>query len=102
MRPEVETRVEMAIHEIVARVTELNPSVRQIEITAEFDELKVETAIEYVGTAPVLADALPTLEELETHDGVAKLSGFMIRQYANQVRVKSRGLTTRIELHFEH
>lgn len=102
MRREVEVRAENAIHETIARVVELNPSVRQIHVTAEFDELKLDAAVEYVGVAPIIAEAPPSVEELATDAGVAMLSGFMIRQYANTVRVKSRGPSTRIELHFEH
>jgi xanthine permease XanP len=102
MRREVEVRAENAIQETVGRVVELNPSVRQVHITVQFDELKLEAAVEYVGAAPIIAAAAPNFEELATDEGVAMLSGFMIRQYANDVRVRSRGPSTRIELHFEH
>lgn len=102
MRREVEMRAEYAIHEVIARVSALDPFLGQIDITAEFDEFKLEAALEYVGTAPVLADSPPTAEDLATDAGVAALSGFMIRQYADLVRIRSSGPSTRIELHFEH
>lgn len=102
MRREVEMRAEHAIHEVISSIVSLNPFLRQAEIIVEFDELKLEATIEYTGLAPILADSAPTAEDLATDAGIAALSGFMIRQYADRVRIKSRGLATRIQLHFDH
>jgi hypothetical protein len=58
--------------------------------------------LEYNGVSPALAETAPTAEELNTDEGIAALSGFMIRQYADRVRVKSQGSACRILLHFNH
>ena len=44
----------------------------------------------------------PTAEQLETDAGIAALSGFLIRQYADRVTMRSRGMVSRIQLEFEH
>lgn len=102
MRREVEMRAVHAIHEVISSVVSLNPFLRQIEIIVEFDELSLEAAVEYAGLTPILSDSAPTVEELSTDAGIAALSGYMIRGYADRVRIKQRGQITRIQLHFEH
>lgn len=102
MRREVEVRAEHAVHETLASVATLNPLLRELEIVAEFDELRLKIALEYAGVAPDLASSAPTAEQLETDAGIAALSGFMIRQYADRVTMRSRGMSSRIQLEFEH
>jgi hypothetical protein len=81
----------------------LNPLVSEIEIEFEFDELSFDATLDYQGASPVLAENAPTPEEMATEEGIAALSGFLIRQYADKVRVKARGSTgSRIMLHFDH
>jgi len=103
MRREVEVRAEHAIHEVIASVMRLNPFLRAIDITLEFNELKLIAAVEYGGAGPLLVDAPPTPEQMATEEGIAALSGYMIHSYADKVRVKSQGNTwSRILLQFEH
>jgi NCS2 family nucleobase:cation symporter-2 len=102
MRREVEMRAEQAIHETIASVVTLNPSLREIELTAAFDELIFRVAVEYAGVAPNLAGSPPTPEQLATDAGIAALSGFLIRQYADDVNIKSRPEYTKIQMHFDH
>ena len=102
MRREIEIRAEQAIHEALACIAAVNPFLREVEITAEFDELNLKVALEYSGVAPLLAGAAPTVEQLATDEGIAALSGFMIRQYADDVSIRMRGEKTRVQLGFEH
>lgn len=102
MRREVEVRAEHAVHEALASVTMLNPLLREIDIIAEFDELSLKIALEYAGAAPDLASTAPTAEQLATDEGIAALSGFMIRQYADRVSIRTRGMVSRVQLEFEH
>jgi NCS2 family nucleobase:cation symporter-2 len=103
MRREVEVRAERAIHEVLATVIRLNPFLRAVEITLEFDELKLNATAAYNGAGPVLSDSLPAPEEMGTEEGIAALSGYMIRSYADRVRVKSKGNSwCRIQLSFDH
>jgi xanthine permease XanP len=103
MRREIEMRAENAIHEVISSIVSLNPFLRRIDVSLEFDELKLGAVLEYDGISPVLAETAPSAEELATDAGIAALSGFMIRQYADRVRVKARGTTScRIQLQFNH
>src|SRR5215467_7128972 len=103
MRREVERRAEHAVHEVMATVMRLNPFLRSADIIQDFDELKLEAAVEYNGVGPVLSDNPPTAEDLATDEGIAALSGFMIYSYADRVRVKTKGNTwCRIQLQFDH
>ena len=103
MRREVEQRANRSLHEVIVSVLALNPRLREMDITLEFDELRLTATIDYDGASLVLPDRAPTADELLTDDGVAALSGFMIRQFADRVRVKPRGSTgCRIQLQFDH
>jgi len=103
MRREVEVRAEHAIHEVLATVMRLNPFLRSVEVILEFDELKLNAAVEFNGAGPVLSETLPAPEELATEEGISAMSGFMIRSYADRVRVKSKGNSwCRIQLSFDH
>jgi NCS2 family nucleobase:cation symporter-2 len=102
MRREVEIRAVHAIHEVIASVVSLNPLLEQLEIVVEFDEFNLNAVVQYSGLTPILAEAPPTAEELSTEAGIAALSGYMIRGYADRVRIKQRDQLTRIQLHFDH
>jgi NCS2 family nucleobase:cation symporter-2 len=102
MRREVEIRAVHAIHETISSVVSLNPFLRQMEIIVEFDEFSLDAAVEYSGLTPILSDSAPTAEELSTDAGIAALSGYMIRGFADRVRIKQRDHVTRILLHFDH
>lgn len=103
MRREVEVRAEQAIHEVLATVMRLNPYLRSVGVTLEFDELKLNANVEYNGAAPALSDRLPDPEQLGTEEGISAMSGFMIRSYADRVRVKSKGNSwSRVQLSFNH
>jgi len=103
MRREVERRAEHAVHEVMGTVMRLNPFLRSAEVILEFDELKLEAAVEYNGVGPVFSENPPSAEDLATEEGLAALSGFMIYSYADRVRVKTKGNTwCRIQLQFDH
>jgi hypothetical protein len=103
MRREVERRAEHAVHEVMSTVIRLNPFLRSVDVILEFDELKLEAAVEYNGVGPVLSENPPSAEDLATEEGLAALSGFMIYSYADRVRVKTKGNTwCRIQLQFDH
>ena len=102
MRREVEIRAVHAIHEVIASVVSLNPFLKQLEVMVEFDEFNLNAEVEYSGLTPILSESAPTAEELSTDAGIAALSGYMIRGYADRVRIKQRDHVTRIQLQFVH
>jgi hypothetical protein len=67
-----------------------------------FDELNLDAAIEYEGTPIEIVDTAPSIEELGTDHGIAALSTFMIRQYADRVKVKNRKGACLVLVHLDH
>jgi xanthine permease XanP len=102
MRPDVALRAEHAINEAVNSALAFNPGLARAEITIEFDELKLDADVDYVGAPLEMVEIAPSPEELATDAGIASLSTFLIRQYADRVRIKSRKGLTRVEIHLAH
>jgi hypothetical protein len=71
-------------------------------VEAEFDELSLDVEIDYDGAPLQLTNQMPSLEELASGAGVAALSHYIIRQSADQVKVKQRNGRSVLLMHFEH
>ena len=102
MRAEVVTRAEHAIYEAATIVGLLYPHSPPIEINMEFDERNFEVEMEYQGLPFELATRPPAVEEMASDAGVAAMSSYLIRQYADRVRMTSRENQSYLKLHFEH
>ena len=44
---------------------------------------------------------LSSLEEMASGAAIASIAGYMVRQYADRVKIKQRGSTFTLRLHFE-
>ena len=73
-----------------------------VAVQVEFDEFKLEIDIDYDGLPVQLPDELPPFEALADEDGIALLSGYMIRQFADGVKVTSQDGHCHVHLYFEH
>lgn len=102
MRKEVVTRATDAAYEVVNNVRQLPLRSDLITLRTEWDELRLDVEIEYAGIPIELADTMPSLEEMGTEAGIAQLAGYVIRQYADRVRVREKNGLCRVQLHFEH
>jgi len=102
MRRDVAVRAEHAIDEVVMSASALNPELKHFEVSLAFDELKLDAEIDYEGVPLEIAEAAPSIEALETDQGITALSTFMIRQYADRVRVRSRKGTCSVLIHLDH
>ena len=102
MRPDIAQRAEHAINEAVNSALAFNPGLARAEISIAFDELKLDADVDYAGVPLEMADTAPSPEELATDAGIASLSTFLIRQYADRVRIKSRKGLNRVEIHLAH
>jgi hypothetical protein len=102
MRREVATRAEQALNEVVNSASLLNPGLKSLEISLVFNELKLDAAIEYEGLPTEIVKSAPSFEELCTDEGIAALSTFMIRQFADRVKVKTRNGACTVLMHFDH
>jgi len=102
MRSEVVTRATDASYEVVNNLSLLPLRSEVILMRTSFDELRLDVQLEYDGPPIEIADTMPTLEEMGTTAGSMRLAGFLIRQYADRVRIREKNGTCQVKLHFEH
>jgi len=102
MRKEIVTRATDAAYEVVNNLGLLQLRSEIISLRTTWDELRLDLEIEYAGPPIELANSMPTLEEMGTQAGVAHLAGYIIRQYADRVRIREKNGLCRVQLHFEH
>ena len=102
MRREVVSRAIDATYEFVTNSGELGLRSENVVVEAEFDELSLDVEIEYDGAPLQLTNQMPSLEELASGAGVAALSHYIIRQSADQVKVKQRNDRSILLMHFDH
>jgi NCS2 family nucleobase:cation symporter-2 len=102
MRKDVEERAAEAIYESVVSLRGLQVT-SPVSVRVRFDEFKLEVDLDYDGHAIQLPEAPPTAEELGNGEqGMAMLSGYIIRQHADRVNVSSTNGHCRVHLHFDH
>jgi xanthine permease XanP len=102
MRREVISRATDAVYEFVANAGAFQVRSPHFLIQAVFDEFSLDVDIEYEGPPVDVPDQMPSLEDLANGRGIAALSGYMIHQHADRVRVKQRSTQSILQLHFEH
>ena len=102
MGRDVISRATDAVYEFLTNAGNLNLRSPGISVSAQFDEFRLDVEIEYQGDPIELMNRLPTQEELATASGIKLLSHYIIRESADQVRVKQRDGGSVLYLHFEH
>jgi hypothetical protein len=102
MRQEVVAHAEQAIYETMTIIGLRIPNSPPVDIALEFDEISLEVEIEYEGPPFELATRPPAIEEIGSDEGVVAMASYLVRQYADRVRIKSRDNRCRVLLHFEH
>jgi xanthine permease XanP len=102
MRREVVARATDAAYEVVNNLSLLALRSEIITLRTSWDELRLDLEIEYAGPAIEIADSMPALNELGTQAGAARLAGYLIRQYADRVRIREKSGLCHVQLHFEH
>jgi xanthine permease XanP len=102
-RPEIVSKVSFALSETFEMIVLEKLSKLPIKANVSFDELKIEAIMEYAGEPVVLYDNIPDFDKLETSSGqVKQISGFLISQYCDKIKIsESKGLV-KIRLSFEH
>jgi NCS2 family nucleobase:cation symporter-2 len=102
MRRDVVSRAIDATYEFVTNSGELGLRSPTLVVEAEFDELSLDVDVEYDGEPLQITNQMPSMEELASGAGVAALSHYLIRQAADQVKVKQRNGRSVVRMHFEH
>jgi len=102
-RREVIERVMAALSELFEAVTSSGRAKGDLEVDVRFDELRLDVEARYRGTPLEFPSARPSVEDLlESDAAAAGFSGFMIRQYADSVKLDEKDGECRVRLHFDH
>jgi NCS2 family nucleobase:cation symporter-2 len=76
---------------------------REMRLEVTFDEYTLSVCAEYEGDELIVTNHRPSPEELlEDEQALARLSGFLVTQYADRVSVESVRDKQRVVLRFEH
>lgn len=103
-RPEV-------IRKAAAAVAELHESLsgqglsrdQKVLLEASFDEFQVQAVLTYQGAPITLSRHRPSPEQLlEDDQALARLSCYLVSQYADTMRLETSGDTHRVRMVFEH
>ena len=74
-----------------------------LEISASFDEFRLDVSVSYAGPPLELPDKRPTNEEImESDEGQRRLAGFMLRRHADRVSATNRNGRSTVLFHFDH
>ena len=96
-------RAKSAMNEFVEAVSLLEPSISRIDAEVSFDEFSLDIDMRYDGELMEFPGARPTdADLLEDERAVAKLAGFLIRNYVDRVKSDRINGRCRVQFHLEH
>jgi xanthine permease XanP len=102
-RKQVIDRAKSAMNEFVEAVSLLEPSTGSIGAEVSFDEFSLDIDMRYDGVPLEFPIERPTDADLfENERAVAKLAGFLIRNYVDRVKSDRINGRCRVQFHLEH
>jgi len=102
-RREVIYKAVSAIYELFESITTSKLSKGDIEVDVSFDEFNLDVEVRYRGEPPELPSMRPEEEDLLMDEAaVRRLSGFIVKGYANSVKLDGKDDVCRVRLHFDH
>ena len=102
-RRDVTNRLEYAVQQAVEAAVEFANVSGPIKVEISYDEFVIDARVEYVGLPLQFPEQAPSGDEiLEAEDGAMRLSGFLVRRYADKITFSSENGLNRIRLHFDH
>ena len=102
-RREVIDRAKSAMNECVEAVSLLEPSISRIDAEVSFDEFSLDIDMRYDGELMEFPSARPAdADLLEDERAVARLAGFLIRNYVDRVKSDRINGRSRVQFHLEH
>ncbi|HWP60391.1 MAG TPA: solute carrier family 23 protein [Candidatus Acidoferrales bacterium] len=102
-RREVIYNATAALNELLESLSMPQFAQGKVQIAVGFDEFNLDIDISYSGEPMEFPGARPSRAELLADDqGMAKLAGFLVQQYADRVRSDIANGRCRIQLHFDH
>ena len=101
--PDVISRASTAINEALEAADATAAARGPLQVVVSFDEFNLDVEITYAGAPMIIPTTRPTEEDiLESPDGLARLSLFLIRQNADKVESMVRNSLCLIRLHYNH
>jgi len=102
-RREVIDRAKSAMNEFIEAVRVLEPSVGKIDLEVSFDEFNLDVDMRYDGEPMEFSTERPTDADLLGDErAVAKLAGFLIRNYVDRINSDRINGRCRVQFHLEH
>jgi xanthine permease XanP len=102
-RREVIHRAVSALTEFMESAAALGLADGEVKVDASFDEYNVNLDLAYSGRMMEFSAVRPSQDELLEDDAAfLRLSGFIIRQYADKIKTTSSDGVCQIRLHFDH
>ena len=102
-RKEVIDRAKSAMNEFVEAVSLLEPSISRIDAEVSFDEFNLDIDMRYDGELMEFPSERPTEADLLGDErAVAKLAGFLIRNYVDRIKSDRINGRCRVQFHLEH
>lgn len=102
-RREVIQSAAAAMNELSEALVYCELAVSRVDFALDFDEFRLTVRALYEGPPPVLPEERPAREELRRDPlAVARLAGYLVRQYADSLDVTAEGRQTCVALHFNH
>ena len=102
-RREVIYKAISALYELFEAVSSSRLSEGDIMVEVSFDEFNLDVEARYRGEPLDIPSTRPSEEDILRDDRAAiSLSGFMIKRYANSVKLDQKDGVCRVRLHFDH
>jgi NCS2 family nucleobase:cation symporter-2 len=102
-RRDVVERASFSLAQAVEAVASSGVTAGPIELSASFDEYRLDLRISYDGPPLELPEERPSIEEILADEaGERRLAGFMLRRLADRVAASARDGRATVLLHFDH
>ncbi len=102
-RREVVKRAEWAMAEFTESLIRLKLTRGPIVVDASFDEMSLDVTFDYQGRLLDLQPQPPSREDLlEDATAVFRLSGFLIKRYADRIKTEEKNGQCHVVFHFDH
>ncbi|MBM4272134.1 MAG: xanthine permease [Deltaproteobacteria bacterium] len=102
-RKEVIYNAMAAMNEFMEATTHVDLSDPTVTVTVNFDEYNLDIRVSYQGAPIEFPTERPDKVELRTDpNAVARLAGYLVRQYADRVTTTQEGEKCIVDLHFNH
>jgi NCS2 family nucleobase:cation symporter-2 len=102
-REDVIYRAVGAMNEFAEAIVHCGMEGKEIIMSAVFDELSLDIRITYDGPPVEFPEERPDMAAIvDDPAALARMSGFLVRHYADRIEVSREGDGSRVDLHFSH